>query len=141
MAKTVRASNPFPDIAKLVEQLKLPGLDVSKIAEAQRKNIEAITQANQAAFEGMQELAKRQTEILQKAASEWQAAMTEATNRESTNAAQRAELAEKTLSKAFASMRELAETASKAQTQAWEVIQKRFQENLADLRDLLRPPK
>jgi phasin family protein len=145
MAKTGRTSNrassPFPDIAKLVERLKLPGLDVSKIAEAQRKNIEALTQANQAAFEGMQDLAKRQMEILQKAATEWQAAMTEATNRESTSAAQRAELAEKTFSNAFATMRELAETASKAQAQAWEVIQKRFQDSLAELRDVLQPPK
>ena len=72
---------------------------------------------------------------------EWQAAMTQATNRESTNAAQRAELVEKTFGKAFGNMRELAEMAAKAQTQAWEVIQKRFQENLADLRNLLQPPK
>jgi len=141
MAKTDPTPSPFPDIAKLIERFNVPGLDVSKIMEAQRKNIEALTQANQAAFEGMQGLAKRQMEILQETATEWQAAMTEAANRETTNAAQRAELAEKTLGKAFASMRELAETAAKAQTQAWEVIQKRFQENLADLRDLLQPPK
>ncbi len=133
--------NPFPDFAKMLERFTLPGIDVGKIAEAQRKNIDALTQANQAAFEGMQELAKRQMEILQKAATDWQAAMTEATDRESSNAAKRAELAEKALSNAFASMRELAETASKAQTQAWEVIQKRFQDSLADFRDLLQPPK
>jgi phasin family protein len=132
---------PFPDIAKLIEQFKVPGLDVSKIVETQRKDIEAITQANQAAYEGMQELAKRQMEILQETVTEWQAAMTQATNRESTTAAQRAELAEKTFGKVFANMRELAEMAVKAQTQAWEVIQKRFQENLADLSNLLRPPK
>ena len=141
MAKTEPTSSLFPDIATLIERFSLPGFDVSKMMEVQRKNIDALTQANQAAFEGMQELSKRQMEILQEAATEWQAAMSEATNRESTNAAKRAELAEKTLSKAFASMRELAEAASKAQTQAWETIQKRFQENLDDLRDLLQPPK
>ena len=91
--------SPFPDIAKLIEQFKVPGLDMSKIVEAQRKDIEAITQANQAAYEGMQELAKRQMEILQELVTEWQAAMTQATNRESTNVSQRAELAEKTLAR------------------------------------------
>ncbi|HSD09656.1 MAG TPA: phasin family protein [Candidatus Binatia bacterium] len=141
MAKTGPTKSPFPDIAKLIEQFKVPGLDVSRIVEAQRKNIEALTQANQAAYEGMQDLAKRQMEILQETVTEWQAAMTEAANREGTNTAQRAETAEKTFGKAFANMRELAEMAAKAQTQAWEVIQKRFQENLADLRNLLRPPK
>jgi phasin family protein len=143
MAKTDPSPNPFPfpDIAKLIEQFKVPGLDVSKIVEAQRKDIEAITQANQAAYEGMQELAKRQMEILQETVTEWQGAMTQATSRESTSASQRAELAEKTFGKAFENMRELAELAVKAQTQAWEVIQKRFQENLADLSHLLRPQK
>ena len=141
MAKTDTPKNPFPDIAKLIEQLKVPGLDVSGVMEAQRKNIEALTQANQAAYEGMQELAKRQMEILQETVNEWQVTMMEAANRESTNAAQRAELAEKTFGKAFGNMRELAEMAAKAQTQAWAVIQKRFQESLADLRKLLQPPK
>jgi phasin family protein len=141
MAKTGATKNPFPDVAKMIEQLKVPGLDVSGFIEAQRKNIEAITQANQAAYEGMQELARRQMEILQETVSEWQAASSEATDREGANAARRAEAAEKAFGKAFGNMRELAEMAAKSQTQAWEVVQKRFQENLADLRSLLLPPK
>jgi phasin family protein len=141
MAKTDSTKNPFPDVAKMIEQLKVPGVDVSGFIEAQRKNIEALTQANQAAFEGMQELAKRQMELLQETVSEWQAAMSESAKREGTNATRRAEAAEKAFGKAFGNMRELAEMAAKAQTQAWEVVQKRFQENLADLRSLLQPSK
>ena len=141
MAKTDTTKSLFPDIAKMIEQFKVPGLDVSGFIEAQRKNIEALTQANQAAYEGMQELAKRQMEILQETVTEWQAALTETANREGSTAAQRAEAAEKTFGKAFANMRELADMAAKAQTQAWEVVQKRFQENLADLRSLMKPPK
>jgi len=141
MAKTGATKNPFPDVAKMIEQLKVPGLDMSGFIEAQRKNIEAITQANQAAYEGMRELAKRQMDILQETAAEWQAAMSEAAKREGTNATRRADAAEKAFGKAFGNMRELAEMAAKAQTEAWEVVQKRFQENLADLRSLLLPPK
>jgi phasin family protein len=141
MAKTDAPKNPFSDVTKMIEQLKLPGLDVSGLIEAQRRNIEALTQANQAAFEGMQELAKRQMEILQETMTEWQAAMSEAASREGTNAAERADAAAKTFGKAFGNMRELAEMAAKAQTQAWEVVQQRFQENLADLRSLLQPSK
>ena len=141
MAKTHATKNPFPDVAKMIEQLKIPGLDVSGFIEAQRKNIEALTQANQAAYESMQELARRQMDILQETAAEWQAAMAEAAKREGANASRRAATAEKAFGKAFGNMRELAEMAAKAQTQAWEVVQKRFQENLADLRSLLLPPK
>jgi phasin family protein len=141
MAKTETPKNPFPDVAEMIERLKMPGLDVSGFIEAQRKNIEALTQANQAAYEGMQELAKRQMEILQETMTEWQAAMSEAADRAGTSAAQRAEIAEKAFGKAFGNMRELAEMAAKAQTQAWEVVQKRFQESLDDLRKAMLPPK
>jgi len=133
--------NPFPDIAKLMEQFKVPGLDVSKIVEAQRKDIEALTQANQAAYAGVQELARRQTEILQETMAEWQAAMSQAAGGDSANMAKQAELAQQAFGKAFGNMRELAEMAAKSQTQAWEVIQKRFHENLANMRNLMQPPK
>ena len=114
MAKTDATKNPFPDVAKMIERLKVPGLDVSGFLDAQRKNIEAITQANQAAYDSMRELAKRQMDILQETAAEWQAAMSEAAKREGTNAARRADAAEKAFGKAFGNMRELAEMASKA---------------------------
>ena len=133
--------NPFPDIAKLMEQFKVPGIDVSRIVEGQRKDIEALAQANQAAYAGVQELARRQTEILQETMAEWQAALSQAAGRDSANLAQQTELAQRAFGKAFANMRELAEMAQKSQAQAWEVIQKRFHENLADLRNLMQPPK
>jgi phasin family protein len=141
MAKINRTKNPFPDVAKMIEQLKVPGLDVSGFIEAQRKNIEALTEANKAAYEGMRDLARRQMEILQETAAQWQAAMSEAAKREGTNVSRRADAAEKAFGKAFGNMRELAEMAAKAQTEAWEVVQKRFQQNLADLKSLLLPPK
>jgi phasin family protein len=141
MAKTDATKSPFPDVAKMIEQLKIPGLDVTGFIEAQRKNIEALTRANQAAYDSMRELAERQMELLQQTAAEWQAATAEAAKREGANASKRADAAEKAFGKAFGNMRELAEMAAKAQTQAWEVVQKRFHENLADLRSWLLPPK
>jgi len=131
----------FPDIGKMMEQFKVPGLDVGKIVEAQKKDIEALTAANQAAYEGVQELAKRQAEILQETMAEWQAAMTSAGGGAGANPAVQAELAQKAFAKAVTNMREMAEMAAKSQTQAWEVMQKRFRENLADMMKLMQPPK
>ncbi len=128
----------FPDIGKMMEQFKVPGIDVGKIVEAQRKDIEALTQANQAAYAGVQELAKRQAEILQETMAEWQAAMS---RMGSGDTSAQAELAQKALGKAVNNMREMAELTAKSQTQAWEVIQKRFRENLADMMKLMQPPK
>lgn len=128
----------FPDINKLMEQFKVPGLDLGKIVEAQKKDIEALTQANQVAYAGMQELAGRQAEILREAMAEWQAAMS---RMGSGDTSVQAKLAQDALGKAVNNMREMAEVATRSQTQAWEVIQKRFRENMADMTKLMQPPK
>jgi len=133
--------NPFPDIAKLMEQFKVPGVDVGKIVESQRKNIEALTRANQAAYAGVQELAKRPTELLQETMAEGQAARAQAPSRDSAGVAQQTELAQQAFGKAFDNMRELAEIAAKSQTQAWEAFQKRIHENFAEFRKLIQPSK
>ena len=128
----------FPDINKLMEQFKVPGLDLGKIVEAQKKDIEALTQANQVAYAGMQELAGRQAEILREAMAEWQAAMS---RMGSGDTSVQAKLAQDAFGKAVNNMREMAEVATRSQTQAWEVIQKRFRENMADMTKLMQPPK
>ena len=130
--------NPFPDIAGMLGQLKVPGLDLSRIIETQRSDIEALTRANVAAYSGVQELARRQTEILQETMAEWQAAMTQVA---AEDAAKAAVAAQKVLTSAFANMRELAEVTARSQTQAWQAIQQRFQDNLGEFRRLMQPPK
>ena len=50
---------PFVDITKILEQFKLPGIDIQAVLDARRKDVEALTQANQIAYESMQALARR----------------------------------------------------------------------------------
>ena len=52
MAKT-ESKNGFFDVAKAFGDFRLPGIDVDAIVAAQRKNFEALTQANQFAVEGL----------------------------------------------------------------------------------------
>ena len=47
-------ANPFADFTKLMEQFRVPGLDMNAVIEARRKDIEALTEANKLAYEGMQ---------------------------------------------------------------------------------------
>ena len=133
------AKNPFLEFGKLMEQFKVPGIDMGAVVEAQRKNIEALTQANQVAYAGMQELVRRQAEILQQTMLQWQSAMAQMGGANPANLAGQAEAGRQALDKAIASMRELAELAVRSQTQAWEVIQKRTQENIAELTRLMQP--
>ena len=48
------------DVGKAFAGFTFPGLDVESLVAAQRKNIEAFTQANQLAVEGAQAVARRQ---------------------------------------------------------------------------------
>jgi len=131
---------PFVDITKILEQFKLPGMDISALMEARRRDVEALTQANQIAYQSMQALAQREAEILQQTMAEWQGAMAGMAGKSPTEmAAKGTELATQAFGRALANMRELAEMASKSQTQTYEVLNRRFQENLEELRKLMQP--
>ena len=56
---------PSFDFTKLMKDFKLPGIDLATIMDREKKNIEALTEANRVAFEGWQALVHRQAEILQ----------------------------------------------------------------------------
>ena len=133
-------TGPFVDITKLMEQFKLPGVDIPAIVEARRKDIEALTEANRIAFEGMQALAQKQAEILQKSMQDAQATMQGmAAGPSAASAGNPGELIQQAFQKALANMRELAEMAGKSQAQAIEVVSKRVQENIEETKKLLQP--
>jgi phasin family protein len=108
--------------------------------DAQRKNIEALNAANQAAVQGMQAVAQRQAEILSQAMSEvssvaQQLASAGSNPQEMTT--KQAELARKAFEQALANMRELAEMVSKSNTEAFAIINKRVTESLQELKSLV----
>jgi phasin family protein len=121
---------PFFDFTKLMSQFRLPGVDFAALVERERKNIEALAEANRIAFEGWQSLVRRQSEILQ-----------ETMRKAVANAGQedaikrRADLAKEGFENALANMRELAEMAAKSQKEAFEVIRKRIEENVEGIRN------
>lgn len=132
------ASQPS-DFTKILEQFKLPGVDVSALMEARRKDIEALTEVNKIALQSSQTMAQKQVEILQKTMQELTQTMTGGKPLE--NAAKQGELVQHAMEKAFAYMLELAEVARKAQTEALEVINKRAQENMQELARLVQSKK
>lgn len=135
-----KSEMPFMDVNQLLEQLKVPGVDVSAILQARQKDIEALVTANRRAYEGMQLLGQRQTEMLHEAMVEWQAATKDIMSAQSpaASASKQAELGKQAVEKALANMRELAEMATKSQTHAWEVVNRRFHENLEELKNLMQ---
>src|SRR5438552_15197777 len=105
---------PFMDVNELLEQFKIPGVDVSALIEARRRDIEASVTANRQAYAGMQLLAHRQAEMFKEAMTEWQAATEAMMSGQSPGpgAAKQAELGQPTCAEAMAHRREVAAPAS-----------------------------
>ena len=125
------------DLGKMMQQFKLPGIDIAAIVESQKKDMEALAEANRQAYEGIQALAQRRNEILMESLTQWQAAMKDATGPDALS--KQAERARKGMQKAMGDMRELAEMEAASRSKAWKVVQDRFQENLVNLQKLLQP--
>ena len=120
---------PTIDFAKLLEHYKLPSVDFKALLEREKKNIEALTEANKIAYEGWAALVHRQSEILQETM-----AQTIAMARKRV-ATERADLANEGFKKALENMRELAQMAAKSQKEAFETVRKRIDEAIEEMRD------
>ena len=135
MTKAFDMSKAF-DMTKAFGEMKLPGLDIEAVAASQRKNLEALTQANQLAVEGAQSLARRQVEIARQAADEVTTAFREWTEvgAPEDRIAKSVELTKAAYEKGIANARELTELATKASTDVFSVISRRFSEGFDELR-------
>jgi phasin family protein len=126
----------FADYGKLFTNGKLPHFDFEAVVAAQRKNVEALTAANQVAFEGVQAIAKRQIEIARKAVEELSQVAKEfaAAGTPEDKIARQAALAKDAYEAALANVRELAGIAQKANSEAVDLLSKRVVENLDEVK-------
>jgi phasin family protein len=125
------------DVGKAFAGFTFPGLDAESLMAAQRKNLEALTQANQLAVEGVQAVARRQVELARQAVDEASSLLREWTQpgAPEERIAKNAEYAKLAFEKGVANARELAELVTKANTEAFGVIQKRVAEGFEELRE------
>jgi len=127
------------DPSKLMGDFKVPGVDVEAVVSSQRRNLEALSQANQLAVEGMQAVARRQAEIFRQMMEEASQAMKDimAAGSPEDKAGRQTELVKEAFQRAIANMRELAEMVAKSQTEAFDVINKRVTDSLDEIKTLI----
>ena len=143
MMNETTPTNLFGDIVKLLEQYKLPGIDIAAIIEMRRKDIEALMTANRVALEGAQSIGQKQVAIPRSTLDQLSSLIQQATASGSMTekTTKTGELVQQVLQRALENMRELAETAYKSQSDTYAVLTKRIQENLDEARALLGPEK
>jgi phasin family protein len=132
------ARTPFFDfdVTKMFADFRFRPFDVEAVWAAQRRNLEAFTQANQLAIEGVQAVAKRQIEMTQQTLEDLSTLVRDMTQPSSTEArvAKHTEFTKKMIDKGLTHGREVAALAAKAGTEATEVLQKRTTEGLDEMR-------
>ena len=135
----ISGKNPFLDfdVTKVMSDFRVPAVDVDAVVASQRKNIEALTQANQLAVEGVQAVARRQVEIARQAMEEFSAMIRDLATPGSPEdrLAKQAEFSKHALEKGLSNARELTEMVTKANTEAFNVINKRLTESLDEVRE------
>lgn len=125
------------DITKVLADFKVPGVDLETVIASQRKNIDAVTQANKLAYDGFQAVLKRQAEILRQTlgeAAEVSKSLTEPGTPQD-KAAKQTEVTKEAFERALANVRELAEIMSTSNAEAMDLLNKRFSQSLDELRD------
>lgn len=142
-------NNPF-DPAKMVEMMKsadftkmfdfsqFKGLDQSAMFDAQKKNMDALVAAQQAAAAGYQDLFQKQVTIFQATIAAAQEQIAELGNAGSPTdaAAKQAELTKKAYETALANVNELTEAAQKANAEAFEIVKARVEASVKELQSL-----
>ncbi|MEM8870716.1 MAG: TIGR01841 family phasin [Pseudomonadota bacterium] len=125
------------DFTKTLSEMKLPGIDAEAMVTAQKKNMDALVEANKAAAAGYQDLFKKQMAIFESTLSEAQAHMKDVDLKlDAKTATEQAEIAKAAFEKAIANMKDLAETAHKANTDAYDIVSARVKDSMEELKAL-----
>ncbi len=124
------------DFTKAFSEFKIPGIDNNIIVESQRKNLEALAQANKLAVEGMQSVFQRQAEIMNTAMQEMQSVFKEISvaGEPQDKIAEQTDLVKSAVEKALENMKELASMAGQSNSEAFDTIHARFTESLEEVK-------
>jgi len=124
------------EFAKMTKTYDMPKFDFDAVIALQKKNLDALSAANQIAVEGTQAIAKRQAEMVQQAieeASKLIDSFSKMDNPQAVAVAQ-ADILKASFVKSVDNTRELAELVSKSNTEASDALNGRVVEALEEVK-------
>jgi phasin family protein len=124
------------DFSKSFTNGKAPTVDFEGLFAAQRRNFEALTSANQLAFDGVKAVAQRQAEVARGAVEEFSRFANELSTPASAEEklVKQAEVAKAAFEQALTTMREMSTTLTKSNTQAIDVLSKRVADSFDEVK-------
>lgn len=127
------------EMMKMFAEFRMPHFaDLEGLAQAQRRNLEALSAANRVALEGAQAVARRHMEIVQSSVTEMTEAMRGMGSGENpqAQAARQAELMKAGYERAVANMKEIADLIQKSNAEALALLNKRFAEAMEEVKQM-----
>lgn len=125
-------------MAERLQNANLTGAG-SKLLDSGRKDLQAVMQANEKSYKGLQMLVQRQTEMIKSAIAEWQSVAKPMPGQDpKENLAKLDALGRASFQRAIGDIKELAELAAKSQKDAFEVVRQRVQDNVDEVTKLLQ---
>ena len=127
------------DMSKFMSGMKIPSYNFQALAASQRKNFEALAAANKMALEGMQEIARRQSEIVTQGVEDVSGAVSNlltATTMED-RTVKNAEFAKTLYQKALANFWDLGEMVTKSNSRTFGVLNKRVADSLDEVKGIV----
>jgi phasin family protein len=133
---------PAVDVRKMLEQVKVPGLDIKSLMEETRKDIDALSAVNDRAYLALEFMALRQAEVLNAALSEWQSSVKDLFTSKGIADGVAHEVAHvrTSLECALREMRTIAYIVAESHEEAAEIIARRIRERLGESLALPKPP-
>jgi len=132
---------PLKGMAERLGNLPLAGAAGAMI-ENGRKDLQALVQANERSYRGLQEVVQRQTDMLKSSIVEWQSTikgMSPAEPKE--NLGKLDAMGKAAFKQALDDIRELSEMAAKSQAEAFDIVSTRIRSNIEEASKLLKPTR
>jgi phasin family protein len=140
MATTKTTKNPFVFDADKIKDMfaiaKMPVVDTDALMAAQKKNVDALIEANKVAVAGYQDVYKRQVALFEAAVDQAKGMFADVKAQPLTadQATKNVDAIKTAFEKTAADLNELAEMAQKANTGAFEVVKARAEEAVAEFK-------
>lgn len=124
----------FTDYFKMFGDFK-PAMDFDTLFTTQRRNIEALSEANQVVAESAQAISRRQAEVMRSHVESFLKASREMMSGASpeTAATRQAELMRNWFENSLSNLREMSEMLTKSSYEAFDVLNKRAAENFEEM--------
>lgn len=127
--------NQYTDFTRMFSDFRTPVVDLNGLFSVQRRNIEALSSANQVIVEGAQALSRRQTEVMKDCVEGCIRVTKDMMTSQSpeSNTAKQVDFVRNMVESAVHNSREMCETLYKSCFEAYELLNKRASQSMDEM--------